>query len=190
MRNKIQLILALACVLCFSTTTLAAKDADKPEKPMAAKKVKGVKANMAPFMRAFGSAELNEAQKKQLSELVSAKKEEMMAIRSGMTELISKEDAKTIRGAIRKATKDGMDKAAAQKDAWDEAGLSVEDQAKATALQKKKTEMEQEITDKVVATFSEEQKEAMKVPKKMKGAKGKKGKKGKKQAEEMEEDEA
>ena len=190
MRNKTYLLLALACVLCLSTN-LAAKDADAPEKPKAAKKAKGPKVKVAPYMRAFGSAELTEAQKTQVSELVTAKKEEILAIRAGLSELISREDNKKIQGDIRKAVKGGTDKAAAQKAAWDEAGISAEDQSKVAALQKQKAELEQEITDKVVATFSDEQKEAMKIPKKGKGAKGKKGKKGKKKAEseDMEEDE-
>ena len=181
MKNKIHLLLALACVLCFSST-LVAKDADKPEKPKAAKKEKAGKDKHAAIMRAFGSAELTDAQKKQLSQLVSAKKEEMLEIRTGLSELVSKEDSKAIRMAVRKAIKGGMDKAEAQKAAWAEVGLSAEDQAKVSALQKKRSEMEQEITSKIVATFSDEQKEAMKIPKKGKGAKAKKGKPGKKKA--------
>ena len=182
MRNKFHLILALACALCF-TTSLSAQDTEKPEKPKAAKKAKGAKAKQSPMMRAFGAAELTDAQKKQMKELVAAKKEEMAAIRTSMSELVSKEDAKTIKMAVRKAIKGGSDKAAAQKAAWDEVGLSAEDQATLSELQKKRMEIEKGITDEIVATFSDEQKAAMKA-----GKKGKAGKEKKPKGEKKEKD--
>ena len=145
-------------------------------------------------MRAFGAAELTDAQKKQLKQLVAAKREELSTIRSGLSEMISKEDAKSIRAAVRKSIKEGSDKAEAQKAAWSEVGLSVEDQAKVSELQKKRVEIEEGITKEIVATFSEEQKEAMKASKKGKGKgakdKAAKGKKGKKKAETEEAEEA
>ena len=195
MKNKVTLILALVCLLC-SSATLTAQEVDAPEKPMAAKKAKGGKAKHATIMSAFGSAELTDEQKSQLSELISAKQEEMSTIRSEMGELVGPQDAKKIRRSVRLAMKDGAEKEAAQTAAWDEAGLSAEDQAKVAELLKQREAIEKGITSPVIATFSDEQKEAMKIPKepkvKGKGKRkkgGKKGKKGKK-SEDMEGDEA
>ena len=179
MKNKFHLILALACVLCFSTS-LVAQDLDKPEKPKAAKKAKRRKGKKAPYANLFGGAELTDAQKTQLAELASTKNEEMTSIRKSVSELVTKENAKTIRFSIRKSTRGGMDPVAAQKAAWEEVGLSAEDQAKLTELQKQRSAIEKTIVTDMVATFSEEQKEAMKAgPKKGKKGAGKGGKKKK-----------
>ena len=201
MKNKLCLILMLAGLLCL-TTNLTAQDADKPEKPKAAKKAKAAKgkksaaAKRAPLAKSFGNAELTEAQKTQLTELVSAKKNEMTAIRKGVKELISKEDAKSIRLAVRKSVKSGMAQDKAKKAAWEEVGLSAEAQTKLTTLSKQQAELEQGIVKQIVATFSDEQKEAMKADAKKakkgagKDAKKKKGKdkkgKGKKKPAEPE----
>ena len=188
MRNKFHLILALACLLCF-TTNLAAQDADQPDKPKAAKKAKKAKGKKSPLAKSFGDAELTKAQKSQLTELVSANKEEMTTIRKSTSELINKETAKSIRMSVRKSVKDGKTQADAKKAAWDEAGLSAEAQTKLTALGKQRAKIEEGIVNKIVATFSDEQKEAMKAGLKKakkgagKGAKKKKGKDNKKMEE-------
>ena len=190
MKNKFYLILALACVLCF-TTSLAAQDADKPEKPKAAKKAKAKKARKSPYTKLFGGVEFTETQKTQLTELASAKKKELLVIRKGVGELVSKEKAKSIRLAVRKSVKGGMSETAAQKAAWEEVGLSVENQAKLTQLYKQRTELEQGLVKEIVATFSDEQKAAMKagLEKAKKGStKGSKKKKGKNKKGKKEQD--
>ena len=195
MKSKFHLILALACLLCFSSTSFA-QDVDQPEKPKATKKAKRRKGKQPPLAKHFGGAELTDAQKTQLTELVSAKKDEMLAIRKNLSELVTKEDAKQIRLSIRRSVRSGMEQPAAQKAAWTEVGVSVEDQTKIAQSQKQLEEIEQGIVNQIVATFSEEQKETMKAGKEkaaMKaGNKGKakkgKGKKAKKKPEQMEEE--
>ena len=194
MKSKLHLILALVCVLCV-TTSLSAQDVDQPEKPKAAKKAKRKKAKPSPYANLFGGAELNEAQKSQLTALAAAKKEEMSAIQTSVSELVTKENAKSIRVAMRKSVKGGMDVAEAQKAAWVEVGLSDEDQAKLVELQAQRSKIEQDIKTEIVATFSDEQKTAMATKAKKgkgKGGKKKKGKgkgKGKKKPEEQEPEE-
>ena len=193
MKNKLYLILALTCALCFTTSVNAQDEVDKPEKPKAAKKAKAKKSKQPPLTKLFGGAKLTDAQKTQLTELASTKKKEMTTIRKSMGELVSKENAKTIRLSMRKSVKGGMDQTAAQKAAWEEAGLPAETQAKVTELQKQQKAIEQGIVNQIVATFSDEQKEAMKAGKSAKGKKGKgkagkeKKGKGKKKSEKMEE---
>jgi len=180
MKNKFQLILALACALCF-TTNLVAQDVqgvDQPEKPKAAKKANDAKRNKSLLAKSFGGAELTEGQKTQLTKLVAAKKKELVVIRKSVSELISKEDAKSVRLAVRKSTKGGMGQAEALKSAWGEVGLSPEAQTTLTKLGKQQTEIEQEIINQIVATFSDDQKEAMKAG--MKKGKQRTGKGGKK----------
>lgn len=168
MGKTIHLVLALACAICF-TTNLSAQDADKAEKPKAAKKAKGKQS----FARYFGAAELTKEQQTQFKSLLSEKKETLSAIRKELSELVSKEDAQAMKASVRKAVKEGKTRAEAQQVALSESSLSAEDQAKVVSLQKQRSEIEKGITDQVSASFSEEQKAAMKSAK---GAKGKKGK--------------
>ena len=185
MQNKVHLILALACVLCFSAN-LSAQDAEQAEKPKAAEKSKkGKKKQPRAAAKLFGGATLTEAQLQQFSTLMSEKKAELSSIKSNLSELISKENAASIKTATRKAMKEGKNRAGALKAAWEEIGLTAEQQEKVSALLEQRREIERGIKEKIVATFSDEQKDALKTRrgKKMRGDKEKKNK-GKKKAQE------
>lgn len=170
MGKTIHLVLALACAISF-TATLSAQDVGKRETAKAAKNTK-VKQS---FVKYFGAAELTQAQQTQLKSLISAKKEDLNSIRKQLSELVSKEDAKTIKASVRKAMKEGQSKAEAQEAALSELSLSEEGQAKVALLQKQRVEIEKGIADQISATFSEEQKAAAKSRKG--AAQGKQGKK-------------
>jgi len=178
MKNPIYVILGLCCVLCLNSG-LKAQDAGTLDKPKVEKKNRpGKKKKMAVINKLFKGAELTQEQKDQLAELLDAKKEELMAIRTRLAELINKEDAKSIKAAARKGVLEGLSKAEAQKQAWGEIGLTTEVQNEISTLHTQRMEIEQEVVTQMVATFSEEQKAAMKTDGKGKKGKGK-GKKGK-----------
>jgi len=177
MGKKIHLILAFTCALCF-TTGVSAQDTEAPKAAKTAKKDKDNKGHSKHFTRIaseFGSAELTKEQKTNLTALVEAKREELTALQKEVSELFGKENNKAIQRSMRKTLRAGKTKEEAMKMAFDEAGISAEDQVKATALHDQRIGIYKGIKDEIVATFSEEQNEAMKVAKPKKG-KAKKGK--------------
>jgi len=186
MDKKLHLVLSLICALCF-TTCLSAQDAtQETEKPKVQKqerkKKKGLKKQKDRIAqrvaRNFKATELTEDQTKQIADWVDENFEALKGIQKKVDGFIGKEEKKVVNAAVKKARAAGTKWPEAMKTAYEEIGLSEEDQKSVTALNKERNGMFDEIQKSVTATLSEDQKKAVDAAKK-KGGKGK-GKKGKK----------
>lgn len=191
MDKKLHLVLSLICALCF-TTCLSAQDttqeAEKPKVQKQERKKKALKKQKdriaQRIAKDFKATELTDDQTKQISDWVEENFETLKGIQKKVDGFIGKEEKKTVNAAVKKARAAGTKWPEAMKTAYEEIGLSEEDQESVTALNKERNGMFDEIKKSVVATFSEDQKKAMAATKK-KGGKGK-GKKGKKEKTETE----
>lgn len=182
--SKKLLMFALALAFCFSSN-LSAQDAEQQsEKPAKVQKRKGKKKKGQEKQKAalgkriakgLAAVELTDEQKKQLTELVEKHFEDINAIKKKIDGYIPKEDRKALNKATAAARKEGKKWAEATKVGHDAIGLSEEDQKAVVALNKERNAMFAKIKEAVAASFTDEQKEAMK--KKSGKAKGKKNKK-------------
>ncbi len=193
MGKKLHLILALTCALCFSTGLSAqddsAQETDKPKATQQKKKGKKgqqaakQKQRLAARVTKELSVELSEDQKKQLMELVGEKREKLNEIQKGINEFVNKENRKAIATAVKEARQAGKSQKEAMKSAWDKVGISEDDQAKIVELNAQRNEIFKGIKETIAATFSDDQKAAMKAKRGKRKKGGAKGKKAKKDAD-------
>ena len=187
MQKKLPVILALICALCF-TTGLSAQDAtqettDKTVQKQDRKKKKGdakKKTRLAKrAIKGIESIELTEDQQKQLAGLIDENFETLQSMQGKIDGFIGKDERKTMNAAVKKARGEGVKWPEAMKIAYEEIGLSDEDQKSVTALNTERNQLMDKIKKAVTDTFSDDQKKALAALKGKGKGKGK-GKKGKK----------
>jgi len=186
MEKKIHVVLALIFALCI-TTGVSAQDApEKSEKAKVQKqnrkrnKGKKQKERLAQrIMKSASSVELTEDQKTKLAALIDEKFETIQATQKKIDGFIGKDDRKTLNAAVKKARGEGKAWREAMTIAYEEIGLSEEDQKSVKALNEERNGLFDTMQKEIVATFSEDQKKTLKEAR-AKNRKGKgKGKKGK-----------
>ena len=186
MKKKLLIVFALICSLCF-TTGLSAQDAtqetDKKAKVQKQdrKKNKGIQKQKTRLIeritKGISAVELTEDQTKALAGLVDENFDSIKSLQKKIDGFISKDERKTLNQAVKKARAEGTKWPAAMKIAYEEIGLSEEDQKSVTALNEERNGMFDKIQKEIVATFSEDQKKVLSEAKaKAKKGKGKKGK--------------
>jgi hypothetical protein len=179
------LLFTLALAFCFPSS-LSAQEAEQQgaEAPAKVQKRKGKKKRGEEKQKAalgkritkgFGKVELTDDQKEKLKQLIEKHFEDISAIKKKVDGYISKDDRKELNKATAAARKEGKKWAEATKIGHEAIGLSEEDQKAVVALNKERNSLHAKIKEAMVASFTDEQKEAMK--KKIKNKKGKKNKK-------------
>jgi Sec7-like guanine-nucleotide exchange factor len=184
MEKKLPFILALVCALCF-TTGLSAQDTtqkntDKTVQKQDRKKKKGAgkqKTRLAKrAIKGLEAVELTEDQQKKLAGLVDENFKTLKSLQRKIDGFIDRDKRKTMNAAVKKARGEGVKWPEALKIAYEEIGLSAEDQESVQALNEERNTLFDNIKKEITDTFSDDQKKALAATK---GKKAKrKGKEG------------
>lgn len=189
MEKKLHTFLALIIALCITTGATAQDTTEKPEKAKVQEqdrkgkqKAKKQKERLAKrTMRSISSIELTEDQQKQLASLIDENFDTVQAMQKKIDGIISKDQRKPLNAAAKKARDAGKPWTEAMKAAHKEIGLSEEDSNTVQTLNQERNALFEKIKKEIVATFSDDQKKAMKAVQSKKGKRGqgKNGKSGK-----------